>query len=71
MDRVIYLTRLTNSGTSLIPVKLTRTDKELKKEQFNIRFKKKNGQVTNTASIKTNRRSIATVKTFINLNRAK
>lgn len=31
MDRVIYLTRLTNSGTSLIPVKLTSTDKELKK----------------------------------------
>lgn len=31
MDRVIYLTRLTNHGTSLIPVKLTRTDKELKK----------------------------------------
>lgn len=31
MDRVIYLTRLTKSGTSLIPVKLTSTDKELKK----------------------------------------
>jgi hypothetical protein len=31
MDRVIYLTRLTKGGTSLIPVKLTRTDKELKK----------------------------------------
>jgi large subunit ribosomal protein L29 len=44
---------------------------KLKKEQFNIRFKKKNSQVTNTASIKTNRRSIATLKTFINLNRAK
>ena len=42
---------------------------KLKKEQFNIRFKKKNGQVTNTASIKTNRRSIAKVKTFINLNK--
>ena len=36
-----------------------------------IRFKKKNGQVTNTASIKTNRRSIAKVKTFINLNKTK
>jgi large subunit ribosomal protein L29 len=44
---------------------------KLKKEQFNMRFKKKSGQVTNTASIKTNRRTIATVKTFINLNRAK
>jgi len=44
---------------------------KLKKEKFNMRFKKKNGQVTNTASIKTNRRVIAIVKTFINLNRAK
>ena len=44
---------------------------KLKKEQFNIRFKRKNGQVTNTASIKANRRTIATVKTFINLNRTK
>ena len=44
---------------------------KLKKEQFNIRFKKKNGQVTNTSSIKTNRRSIATEKTFINFNREK
>ena len=44
---------------------------KLKQEQFNIRFKKKNGQVTNTASIKINRRSIATVKTFINLKRVK
>ena len=47
------------------------TLEKLKKEQFNIRFKKKNGQVTNTSSIKINRRSIATVKTFININRAK
>jgi len=44
---------------------------KLKKEQFNIRFKKKNGQITNTASIKINRRTIAKVKTFINLNRVK
>jgi large subunit ribosomal protein L29 len=44
---------------------------KLKKEQFNIRLKKKSGQVANTASIKTNRRAIATVKTFINLNRTK
>jgi ribosomal protein L29 len=57
-------------------IKLTRNQlyselEKLKKERFNIRFKKKNGQVTNTASIKTNRRAIAIVKTFINLNRAK
>jgi large subunit ribosomal protein L29 len=44
---------------------------KLRKEQFNIRFKKKNGQVTNTATIKINRRNIATVKTFINLNKVK
>ena len=31
MDKIIYLMRLTNSGTSLIPIKLTSTDKELKK----------------------------------------
>ncbi|MFM8422563.1 MAG: 50S ribosomal protein L29 [Candidatus Fonsibacter sp.] len=44
---------------------------KVKEEQVEARLKKKNGQVTNTASIKTNRRAIATVKTFINLNRAK
>ena len=51
--------------------KLTQDQLFSELEQFNIRFKKKNGQVTNTASIKTNRRSIAKVKTFINLNKAK
>jgi len=40
---------------------------KLKKEQFNIRFKKKSGQISNTASIKNVRRTIARVKTFINL----
>jgi len=55
----------------LTPDQLFSELEKLKKEQFNIRFKKKNGQVTNTASIKTNRRTIATVKTFINLNRVK
>jgi len=40
---------------------------KLKKEQFNIRFKKKSGQISNTASIKNLRRTIARVKTFINL----
>jgi len=39
---------------------------KLKKEQFNIRFKKKSGQISNTASIKNLRRTIARVKTFIN-----
>jgi len=45
---------------------LSELDK-LKKEQFNIRFKKKSGQISNTTSIKNVRRTIARVKTFINL----
>jgi len=44
---------------------------KLKKEQFNIRFKKKSGQISNTASIKNVRRTIARVKTFINLGTKK
>ncbi|MBM5786460.1 MAG: 50S ribosomal protein L29 [Candidatus Fonsibacter sp.] len=44
---------------------------KLKKEQFNIRFKKKSGQISNTASIKNVRRTIARVKTFINLGSKK
>lgn len=44
---------------------------KLKKEQFNIRFKKKSGQISNTASIKNLRRTIARVKTFINLGSKK
>jgi hypothetical protein len=31
MDRIIYVTRLTNHGTSLIPVKLSNNDKDVKK----------------------------------------
>jgi len=44
---------------------------KLKREQFNIRFKKKSGQISNTASIKNVRRTIARVKTFINLGSKK
>jgi len=44
---------------------------KLKKEQFNIRFKKKSGQIFNTASIKNVRRTIARIKTFINLGKKK
>jgi len=44
---------------------------KLKKEQFNIRFKKKSGQIFNTASIKNVRRTIARIKTFINLGNKK
>jgi len=44
---------------------------KLKKEQFNIRFKKKSGQISNTANVKNVRRTIARVKTFINLGSKK
>jgi len=44
---------------------------KLKKEQFNIRFKKKSGQISNTASIKNVRRTIARIRTFINLGNKK
>ena len=37
-----------------------------KKEQFNLRFQKVNSQVQNTARVKTVRRSIAKILTFLN-----
>jgi large subunit ribosomal protein L29 len=37
-----------------------------KKEQFNLRFKKVNSQVQNTARVRTVRRSIAKILTFLN-----
>lgn len=42
---------------------------KLKKEQFNLRFKKKGGQLTDTSSVKNNRRTIARIKTFINFTK--
>jgi large subunit ribosomal protein L29 len=42
---------------------------KLKKEQFNLRFKKKGGQLTDTSSVKNNRRTIAKIKTFINFTK--
>ena len=40
---------------------------ELLKEQFNLRMQHSTGQLKNTARIKTVRRSIARVKTFIKM----
>ena len=37
-----------------------------KKEQFNLRFQKVNSQVQNTARVRTLRRSIAKILTFLN-----
>ena len=37
-----------------------------KKEQFNLRFQKVNSQIQNTARIRTVRRSIAKIMTFLN-----
>lgn len=38
---------------------------DLKKQQFNLRFQRSQGQLENTAQIKAVRRSIARVKTFL------
>ena len=38
---------------------------KFKKELFNLRFQKINGQVTNTSKIKETKRNIARLKTFI------
>ncbi|MEK9717124.1 MAG: 50S ribosomal protein L29 [Pelagibacteraceae bacterium] len=48
---------------------VTQLQKELanfKKEQFNLRFQRVNSQIQNTARIKTVRRTIAKILTFIN-----
>ncbi len=39
---------------------------ELKKEAFNLRFQKANGQLENTSRVRLVRRSVARVKTLIN-----
>ena len=51
---------------------VTQLKKELnnfKKEQFNLRFQKVNSQIQNTARVKTVRRSIAKILTFLNQNK--
>ena len=39
---------------------------DLKKESFNLRFQKANGQLENTSRVKVVKRSVARVLTFIN-----
>lgn len=41
---------------------------ELKKEQFNLRFQRKTGELTNLARIKEVRRNIAKIKTVLSEN---
>ena len=38
---------------------------ELKKEQFNLRFRRASGQLENTARVRQVRREIATIKTIL------
>lgn len=44
---------------------------DLKKEAFNLRFQKANGQLENTSRVRIVRRSVARVKTLINQNSEK
>ena len=44
---------------------------DLKKETFNLRFQKANGQLENTSRVRIVRRSVARVKTLINQNSEK
>jgi large subunit ribosomal protein L29 len=43
---------------------------QMKKEQFNLRFQRANGQVENTGRIRTLRRSIARIQTVLTEQRA-
>lgn len=47
------------------PDELKKSLVELKKEQFNLRFQHRNGQLENTAQIKTLRKNIARVQTVL------
>jgi large subunit ribosomal protein L29 len=44
---------------------------KLKKEQFNLRFQRANGQLENTARVRTVRREIARIETIITEQRRK
>jgi len=55
--------------TEIKKLTVAQLQKELtnfKKEQFNLRFQKVNSQIQNTARIRTVRRSIAKIMTFLN-----
>ena len=60
--------------TEIKKMTITELEKELtnfKKEQYNLRFQKVNSQIQNTARVKTVRRSIAKILTFLNQNKDK
>ena len=44
--------------------------RDLKKEQFNLRFQRATGQLENTARVRTVRRDIARIKTILGQRRA-
>ncbi|MBJ3774249.1 50S ribosomal protein L29 [Acuticoccus mangrovi] len=44
--------------------------RDLKKEQFNLRFQRATGQLENTARVRTIRRDIARIKTILGQRRA-
>jgi large subunit ribosomal protein L29 len=44
--------------------------RELKREQFNLRFQKASGQLENTGRVRTVRRDIARIKTVLGQRRA-
>ncbi|MAK12285.1 MAG: 50S ribosomal protein L29 [Candidatus Pelagibacter sp.] len=55
--------------SELKKLSVTQLEKELtnfKKEKFNLRFQKVNSQVQNTTRVRTVRRSIAKILTFLN-----
>ena len=56
----------TSEIKKLTVIQLQKELTNFKKEQFNLRFQKVNSQVQNTARVRTVRRSIAKILTFLN-----
>lgn len=56
----------TSEIKKLTVVQLQKELTNFKKEQFNLRFQKVNSQVQNSARVRTVRRSIAKILTFLN-----
>ena len=56
----------TSEIKKLTVVQLQKELTNFKKEQFNLRFQKVNSQVQNTARVRTVKRSIAKILTFLN-----
>jgi len=56
----------TSEIKKLTVVQLQKELTNFKKEQFNLRFQKVNSQVQNTARVRTVRKSIAKILTFLN-----